>query len=491
MTNLLNIAEERRLALTGNLDASLGQHFTPAQAAELIASMPRCEGLSEVRILDPGAGSGSLFVALVDRLLRAGKVRKIEIVAVELDDSLAPHLDSALEDCRSVSESLGVACTVQRVSGDFIHMAAGADAKDLGLFDIVILNPPYGKIAASSDVRSLLRAQGVEAVNLYAAFVALGIQRLKDGGQLVAITPRSWANGSYFSQFRKWLFKCVSLDTIHIFDSRNTVFAATKVLQETIIFSVTKGIQSPNITISTSVAHLDEPNTRTVEAAAVLHPSDPQMFVRIPGDTGGEIERAMDALPCTMADLGVKVSTGKVVDFRSRNNLHEIPRPEHHPLIYPVNFDQGRIVWPTLGKKSQGFSIEQETDRKLLMPPGDYVVIKRFSAKEERRRIVAAVWEDNGLEPAFENHLNVINAGGKGLDRALAEGLCWWLNSTFVDNWFRTFSGHTQVNAGDLRTLKFPVPARLRELGRSGIPEQAVIDQTVDSLWSEEDNVAV
>lgn len=116
------------------------------------------------------------------------------------------------------------------------------------------------------------------------------------------------------------------------------------------------------------------------------------------------------------------------------------------------------------------------------MPPGDYVVIKRFSSKEERRRLVAAVWENNDSSPAFENHLNVINASGSGLDRKLAEGLCWWLNSTFVDDWFRTFSGHTQVNAGDLKTIRLPTAEQLRALGRPGIPVQEKIDQAVSEL---------
>lgn len=483
MSSLIQAAEELRVSLTDSLDAKLGQHFTPRQAAELIASMPNLDMLTgKIRVLDPGAGSGSLTAALVQRLLDESNITALELVAVEFDPSLEKPLAMTLSNCQQAAEAAGVSCTVQQVEGDFIQLAAGLEGHDFGLFDLVILNPPYGKLATKSDHRRLMQGQGVETGNLYAAFVALGVQLLAANGQLVAITPRSWANGTYFTQFRGWLFDRVSIDRIHVFDSRGTVFSDTKVLQETIVFAVSLGTQKPEVVISTSVAHLDEPKVRNVRSVEVIAPNDDQKFMRIPGDKGGEIERLMAALPCSLKDLGIKVSTGKVVDFRSRNNLNDSPAAEDAPLIYPVNFSQGRIIWPVLGKKAQGFAILDEADRKLLLPPGDYVLIKRFSAKEERRRIVAAVWEDDGNSPAFENHLNVFNADGKGLDRALAQGLCWWLNSTFVDDWFRTFSGHTQVNAGDLKALRLPSAEQLRSLGTQGIPAQDKIDQTVSKL---------
>lgn len=118
------------------------------------------------------------------------------------------------------------------------------------------------------------------------------------------------------------------------------------------------------------------------------------------------------------------------------------------------------------------------------MPEGWYCVVKRFSSKEERRRIVAAVWSPERIPGAvaFENHLNVFHRKGGGLDRDLAHGLCWWLNSTLVDQFFRTFSGHTQVNATDLRTLRFPTAEALREVGRdvpSALPDQETIDARI------------
>ena len=105
----------------------------------------------------------------------------------------------------------------------------------------------------------------------------------------------------------------------------------------------------------------------------------------------------------------------------------------------------------------------------LLLPAGWYVLVRRFSAKEERRRVVAAVYDPARVDAeavAFDNKLNVLHGGNAGLPEKLAKGLAVFLNSTAVDAYFRQFSGHTQVNAEDLRSLRFPAGEDLECLGR-------------------------
>lgn len=52
-----------------------------------------------------------------------------------------------------------------------------------------------------------------------------------------------------------------------------------------------------------------------------------------------------------------------------------------------------------------------------------------------------------------------------GLSREMTHGLCAFLNTDMVDDVFRLFSGHTQVNATDLRRMKYPTSEKLKELG--------------------------
>jgi hypothetical protein len=65
----------------------------------------------------------------------------------------------------------------------------------------------------------------------------------------------------------------------------------------------------------------------------------------------------------------------------------------------------------------------------------------------------------------FENHLNVFHEDKHGLPEALAYGLAVFLNTTAVDDNFRCFNGHTQVNATDLRFMKYPARRTLIALG--------------------------
>src|SRR5271169_2964658 len=102
------------------------------------------------------------------------------------------------------------------------------------------MNPPYRKLAVQSTERQALLAQGVDCPNLYAAFLAIGVQALRPGGQIVAITPRSFANGPYFGTFRRFFLEGTALDRVHVFESRSIVFADSGVLQENIIFCATR-----------------------------------------------------------------------------------------------------------------------------------------------------------------------------------------------------------------------------------------------------------
>lgn len=485
---LIQVEQNRTEALEG-LDAAtqsaLGQFFTPVRAAALIASIPRLPEVGQVRLLDPGAGSGMLTAALVARVLAERPNLSVHVVAVECDHLVVPYLRKTLEAC-SLAGSGHV--TFEIIEDDFIMTATGLNADQrLVEHDLVVQNPPYAKLAASSAHRVAVRKAGVDAPNLYAAFLALGAAGLKRGGQLVAITPRSFCNGPYFGSFRSYLLDHITLDRIHVFESRSTVFAETGVLQENVIFSGTRSGIQESVTLSVSNGHEDDAAQRFVAYRDVVHPDDPHRFIRIAANEDDiETAEVMLALPCTLKELGVEVSTGKVVDFRSRSALLTDPKPSAYPLVYPGNLRGSGFEWPRQDiRKAQWFAPIEAKDKELVLPEGWYCVVKRFSAKEERRRIVASTWSpDVALGPvAFENHLNVFHAKGKGLDEEMARGLTVWMNSSLVDRFFRTFSGHTQVNATDLRSMRFPTRDTLRRLGQGTglVTSQADVDQLVSA----------
>ncbi len=487
--DLLERTESRRVHALSQLNpetqSALGQFFTPNAAAQLIASMVRLPKSGVFRVLDPGAGSGSLSAAIVARVLREAPKLKLELVALEYDSTVADTLRGTLADCVAIAAAQGTEVSFELMVGDYVEIAPSLGRS----FDLVIMNPPYGKLAAGSANRTALAQSYVDTPNIYAAFVALGISNLDADGQLVAITPRSFTNGTYFEPFRRHLLDQISLDRLHIFESRSTVFSDTGVLQENIIFAGTLGGPQKRVMLSASVGHNDEIVSTPYTYDQIVYPGDANQFIRIPanGEAALHVDRML-RLTHDLADLGLAVSTGRVVDFRSREQLLPEPLLRNFPMVYPSNIKAGQILHPLEGGKPQRFSITNEKDERLLVPEGTYVVIKRFSAKEERRRLIAGVWspQRNGVGPvAFDNKLNYFHVGGKGMDAKIAVGLCVWLNSTPVDVYFRTFSGHTQVNATDLRSMRFPSLAQLHVLGAlagESLPAQDAVDQIVDQV---------
>jgi adenine-specific DNA-methyltransferase len=155
-------------------------------------------------------------------------------------------------------------------------------------------------------------------------------------------------------------------------------------------------------------------------------------------------------------------------------------------LIYPCHFSNGFIKWPVeSGKKPNAISISAEISD-LLVEAGFYVLTKRFSSKEQQRRVMAAVYDPARIDArlvAFENHLNYFHKDGKGLPAPLAKGLALYLNSTVADQYFRLFSGHTQVNATDLRKMPYPTHDQLLRLGaqvKDTMPDQKSIDAIIE-----------
>lgn len=432
--------------------------MTPGRIAASMAGMFETMPTA-VRLLDAGAGMGALTAAFVSEACRrADRPASITVTAYEVDPQMAEILDGTMQACASRCAEVGIIFTYHVILDDYILRSAEPLLAHEPTFNCAILNPPYGKINVSSEWRHALRSLGIETVNLYTAFVAVALNQLEHGGELVAITPRSFCNGSYYESFRRQMLDTSALLALHVFESRKTAFKDDDVLQENIIFHVRKGAPQADVALSTDAAP-----RRAVPFAEIVRPSDRHAFIRLPVDGDGLAAR-VQALPCTLADLGIKVSTGRVVDFRAKEHLRKMPGDDTVPLIYPTHFDNGSIRWPLPESKKHNALADNSETANLMVPAGIYVLTKRFSAKEEKRRLVAAIYD--GGKVGFENHLNYFHEDGKGLPMDLARGLSSFLNSEAVDQYFRIFSGHTQVNATDIRSLHFPTRAQLIALGK-------------------------
>lgn len=447
-----------------------------------------------VRLLDAGAGAGALTSAFVSRLcVKNEGVREIEASLYELDPLILDALSETMQECRRRCAEAGIRFAFAIHHVDFVRemsagLAGGLFSEQPPRFDAAIVNPPYRKIGSDSPERRVLRTLGVETGNLYSGFIALIQRLLVPGGQLVGITPRSFCNGPYFRSFREDFLDHLELRRVHVFDSRQAAFHNDSVLQENIIFHAVKSRNQPReVVISSSSGQEGGAVSKSVlPFAEVVHPHDPERFIHIPSAVGHTAAKeTLGGLRSSLADLGVTVSTGRVVDFRLKTALRMEPERGTVPLLYPCHFNGGTVHWPKLDARKPNAILDNDETRPWLVPSGIYLLTKRFSSKEERRRLVACVFDPDEVRAkrvGFENHLNYFHSNGSGLERGLALGLFAYLNSTVVDQYFRRFSGHTQVNATDLRALAYPDRDTLRAMGlgmKSLDFSQANIDQLV------------
>jgi tRNA1(Val) A37 N6-methylase TrmN6 len=459
--------------------SQLGQYMTPATIATFMAGMFAVPLPATVRLLDAGAGHGALIGAFATRWMSGGG-KHLEAHAYEFDGEVAPGLQ---ENLRALQD--GDRVITRLIPGDFIENAATMLRLRQGpRYTHAILNPPYKKISSGSRHRELLRLVGLETVNLYTGFVGLCLDLLEPGGQLVAIIPRSFCNGPYYKPFRAFMLRRAAIRHIHLFESRNKAFKEDSVLQENVIIFLERGAVQNDIRISTSTDNsFQDYSEQIYQFGQIVFSDDPESFIHIPTEELGDEFDGLGSFRFSLADIGVNVSTGPVVDFRLREWLRQRPEPGTVPLLYSGHFTTTGVNWPIATMRKPNAIIRAVETEKWLYPNGFYAVVRRFSSKEERRRIVSTVVDPEKLPGevlGFENHLNVFHQGRRPLPEYIARGLSVFLNSTAVDRYFRRFNGHTQVNATDLKLMKYPDRAALSQLGMWAKEHRALTQEFID-----------
>jgi len=330
--------------------------------------------------------------------------------------------------------------------------------------------------------------------NIYALFMAIGAGLLRPGGEMVAITPRSFCNGLYFRGFRRWFFERVTLKHAHLFESRKDIFREAGILQESLI-TVTERLGTPTKKVVLTTSHgrsgLEKPRRFELPTAEVVDDSCGDMVVRLPeSPADADIMRAVECWPARFSALGLKISTGPVVSFRSRQFLKpSLGGRDTVPLILVGNVKLFETVWPLERNGKPGAFLVTPRSTRMLVPTQNYVLLRRFTAKEERRRLIASCFlrrEFSGNQVALENHLNYISHSERELSENETFGLAALFNSFLLDRYFRALSGNTQVNATEIRTMPFPDLKTVASIGRRLRRGRSFAARQVDAVVLEE-----
>lgn len=452
---------------------SYGQFFTSKETAKYMANLfdiPKDK--QHISVLDAGAGSGILTCAFLERLGQMDTVKDIEITCYETDSKILPLLKDNLKLCEAESDK---SITVHLVEENYItsqylefnHMLMGEE--DPPKYDCVIGNPPYMKLPKDAPEAVSMSEICYGAPNMYFLFAAMGLFNLSENGEMVYIIPRSWTSGAYFRRFREYFLTNGRLEHIHLFVSRDKVFDKENVLQETMIIKVKKTAagNADKVIITSSVSNNDFENISTLQVPYDLVVSGKDYYVYLATDeTEVSVLKRLHQFSDTLPDIGLKMKTGLTVDFRNRDILRDNEEEGAIPLFYSQHIKNGEVQFPI--HKENEYLV---TDKKgLLQKNKNYLFVKRFTAKEERRRLQCGIYlakEHSEYELiSTQNKINFIDSLISDMSECMVYGLYVLFNSTLYDRYYRILNGSTQVNSTEINAMPVPRLDAIQEMGQ-------------------------
>lgn len=469
-----------------------GQFFTNAETARFMASLFDLPQKREVTILDPGAGSGILSAALLERIEKSTEIETIRLICYETDKNILPLLQDNLhylaEHCqKQMTYDIKMSNYITSQEFDFNDSLFPESSVSV---DLCIGNPPYLKIGRQAPEALAMKKICYGAPNLYFLFAAMSLCNLKDEGQMVYIIPRSWTSGAYFKRFREYLFQHGVLEYVHLFASRNKVFTMEQVLQETIIIKIRKTQSPPRyVTVSSSESSQDFRHLQVLQVPYPNVVSSAEYYVYLMTTyQEAEVVASLQKFPYTLPDLGLKMRTGLTVDFRERDLLRSEPEKGTVPLFFPQHIKDGKISFP-LGKENEYILAEKTS---LLQPNRNYLFIKRFTAKEEPRRLQCGIYLAQEFpqykQISTQNKINFIDSLNHDLSVPIVYGLYVLFNSSFYDQYYRVLNGSTQVNSTEINHLPVPALQVIEQIGEQLLKQDVLTTEACDEILEEQLN---
>lgn len=463
-----------------------GQFFTSKETAVFMASLfDITEDNRTISILDPGSGSGILSIALLERI-NDYFIETVKLVCYENDEKIIPILKDNLEYAKhNVSFQLTYEIRNENYildnEEDYNNMI-GANPES-NKYDIVIGNPPYKKIPKDAVEAHAMPDICYGAPNLYFLFTEMAIFNLKIDAEMVFIIPRSWTSGAYFNAFRQKLFSESIIEHMHLFISRDKVFENESVLQETMIVKLRKICCEPEyITITTTNSNKDFSEITSFQAPYDIVVCGKDKYVYLVTNAE-EVEtlRQLNQWGDTLPSLGLKMKTGLTVDFRNREALRDTAEATAVPLFYSQHIQSGKVIFP-IGKEHEYLVTGQSG---LLQKNANYLFVKRFTAKEEHRRLQCGVYLSRKYpdykQISTQNKINFID-GLKGLSECVVYGLYVLFNSTIYDRYYRILNGSTQVNSTEVNSMPVPPMTTIESMGKELIAKRDMSEESCDMI---------
>jgi adenine-specific DNA-methyltransferase len=454
----------------------LGAYYTPPPLAERLVTMATRAGVNweTCRVLDPACGGGALLSAVAAPLAKAaaGKfpakfLSDIEsrLKGFEIDPFAAWLSQAFLEGilmplCHRAGRRLPVLVEV-------CNSLAIREPRELEEhYDLVIGNPPYGRVSLTPDVREQYSRGLYGHANLYGLFTDLAIRFARAGSGVVAyVTPTSFLAGQYFKSLRGLLTTSARPVNIDFVSARKGVF--DDALQETMLATYRKTsvhLHSPTVHF---IGPTDEDDLTVEKGGSFDLPTGGGPWLVPRSAEQARLIEKLKVMPHRLRNYGYKVSTGPLVWNRHKDQLAAKPGKSTFPLIWAESITSDGCFQFRADKRNHAPYFRTREGDDWLMTRKTCVLLQRTTAKEQSRRLIAAELPAQMIRKhgavVIENHLNMIRPVN-GAPAVPASALAAVLNSASVDRAFRCISGSVAVSAYELENLPLPSPAELRRL---------------------------
>jgi len=452
--------------------SAMGAFYTPPALAERLLDLAGEHGIDwrTASVLDPASGGGAFLVPAALRMCAALKDVDAALVlsqigarlqGFELDPYAAWFGQAAIELALA-----DLAHKARRRVSIVIRVTDTVEEAPSPVHDLVIGNPPYGRVSLTTDQRARFARSLYGHANLYGVFTDIAVRWAKPDGVIAYLTPTSFLGGHYYSALRAMLAAEAPPAAIDFVQARSGVFE--DVLQETLLAVYRRGRPAGRFQVH-YLQLCGGAETRLVRNGTVALPStatDPWLTPREPQQAG--LIATAEQMACRLTDWGYQVSTGPLVWNRFKPQLKERPNRHTRPLIWAEAVASGGRFVHRAERRGHAPYFRLEPGDSWLVVDRACVLVHRTTAKEQPRRLIAAELPQDFIDASggvvVENHLNMVRP--TQAPKVSPAAVSAFLNSATADQLFRCINGSVAVSAFELESLPLPPAAAMKDVER-------------------------